>query len=313
MNWKLKAAIQRACATLPVGRDAVYYSLQRTFGVLRDPNMPLSMQRAAARMAAQLQKHGFELAGKRVLEVGTGWRVDLPIALYLCGARSVITYDLRRLLKPRLVMAAIATLSRNLERVQTILGPFADPDEIQQRLGQLSRASTVREVFRIAGIEYRAPADATRTGLPAASVDLHLSHTVLQHIRYDTLIELLREASRVLAPGGLACHHMDLSDQFAQADASISRAHFLRYSDAEWAALADNPFAYHNRLRAADYERLYAEAGHEILGVQTRVDERSFREIASGFPLAESFRGLEPEMLAIDTVHVISRPLTSSG
>lgn len=308
MNWRVKAAIQRACANLPVGRDALYYSLQWTFGALRDPNMAFSMQRAAARMATQLHQHGFEVADKRVLEVGTGWRVDLPIALYLCGARSVITYDIRRLLKPRLVMSAVATLSRNLERVQTTLGPFADPDEIAQRLRRLSGASTVREIFRIAGIEYRAPADATRTGLPDASVDLHLSHTVLQHIPYDTLVQLLREASRVLAPGGLACHHMDLSDQFAQADASISRAHFLRYSDAEWTALADNAFAYHNRLRAADYERLYAEAGHEILGLTTRVDERSLREIASGFPLAEPFRGREPEMLAIDTVHVISRP-----
>jgi hypothetical protein len=100
-----------------------------------------------------------------------------------------------------------------------------------------------------------------------------------------------------------------LSDQFALADRSISRAHFLRFSDAEWAAYSDNQFAYHNRLRAADYERLFREAGHEIVDWVTRIDDRSLREIAAGFPLADPFRGLPPEMLAVDTVHVVSRPI----
>jgi SAM-dependent methyltransferase len=309
MNWKLKAAIQRACATLPVGRDAVYYSLQRTFGLLRDRNAPFRMLRAAARIAKQLGTQGFDLHGRRVMEVGTGWRVDVPIALYLCGARSVVTYDIRRLLKPNLVMSAVATLASNPERVKETLAPFADPRDIEERMRRLAGAANALDVFRIAGIEYRAPADATRTGLPDASVDLHLSYTVLQHIPYLVLIELLREASRVLAPGGVACHHVDLSDQFAQADPTISRAHFLRYSEAEWAALSDNQFAYHNRMRAADYERAYREAGHEILDWMTHVDERSHREIAAGFPLAQPFRGLPPEMLAVDGLQVVSRPI----
>jgi SAM-dependent methyltransferase len=308
VNWKFKAAVQRACAALPVGGQAIYYSLQRTFGLLRDPGRPLAMQRAAARIAGELRDHGFEIRGKRVMEVGTGWRVDLPIALFLCGAKSIVTYDIHRYLKPGLVTSAIATLWRNREGAADVLAPFADRGELADRLQQLARAATVREVFAIAGIEYRAPADATQSGLPAGSIDLHLSYTVLQHIPYAVLVDLLREATRVLAPGGLACHHIDLSDQFARADPSISRAHFLTYSETEWATYGANQFAYHNRLRAADYERLYREAGHEILGWVTRVDERSLREIAAGFPLAEPFRGLPAGMLATDAIHAISRP-----
>jgi SAM-dependent methyltransferase len=309
VNWRLKAAIQRACAALPVGGEAIYYSLQRTFGLLRDPAFPLAMQRAAALIAGELRDHAFDIRGKRVMEVGTGWRVDLPIGLFLCGAKSIVTYDIHRHLKPRLVTSAIATLWRNRERVADILAPFADRGELVDRLARLAQAANVREVFRIAGIEYRAPADATQSGLPAASIDLHVSHTVLQHIPYAVLVDLLHEATRVLAPGGLACHHIDLSDQFARADSTISRANFLRYSETEWAAYGANQFAYHNRLRAADYQRLYGDAGHEIVGWVTRVDDRSLREIAAGFPLAEPFRGLPPEMLATDIVHAISRPV----
>jgi SAM-dependent methyltransferase len=308
VNWKLKAAIQRACGALPAGREAIYYSLQRTFGLLRDPDRPLVMQRAAALMAAELRDHGLELRGKRVMEVGTGWRVDLPIALFLCGTRSIVTYDLHRYLKPRLVMSAVATLWRNRQLVTDVLGPFTDRAELGHRLERLARAANTRDVFKIAGIEYRAPADATRSGLPTGSIDLHLSFTVLQHIPRAVLVDILREASRVLAPGGLACHHIDLSDQFARADPSISRSHFLRYSDEEWAAYSDNQFAYHNRLRVADYERVYREAGHQIVGWVTGIDDRSLREIAAGFPVAERFRGFAPDLLATDTIRAISRP-----
>jgi SAM-dependent methyltransferase len=309
VNWKLKAAVQRVCAALPVGREAVYYSLQRTFGQLRDPDRPLMMQQAAALMATELRAHGFDLRDKRVMEVGTGWRVDLPIGLHLCGARSVVTYDLRRYLKPRLVMSAVAMLVRRRKAVGEAFRELVDPAEVDRRLDRLGQAGNVRELFRLAGIEYRAPADAVRTGLPAASVDLHMSFTVLQHIPYTVLVDILREASRVLAPNGLACHHIDLSDQFAQADPSISRTNFLRFSDEEWAQYSSNQFAYHNRLRVPDYERLYREAGHQIVGWVTEVDDRSRREIANGFRVAERFRAFPPDVLATDTIRAISRPV----
>lgn len=307
MNWKLKAAVQRACAALPLGREAVYYSLQRTFGLLGDPDRPFMMQRATALMATGLRAHGFDLRDKRVMEVGTGWRVDMPIGLHLCGARSIVTYDLNRYLKPALVMSAVAAFARRRKAVSDIFRDLADPADVEQRLDRLARAGNVREVFRVAGIDYRAPADATRSGLPSGSVDLHMSFTVLQHIPYTVLVDLLREASRVLSPQGLACHHIDLSDQFAQADPSISRSNFLRFSDAEWATYSSNQFAYHNRLRVADYERLYRDAGHQIVGWETEIDERSRNELANGFRVASRFQGLTPEVLATDTIRAISR------
>jgi SAM-dependent methyltransferase len=308
VNWRLKAAVQRACAALPVGGEAAYYSLQRTFGLLRDSDRPLMMLRAAADLVRELRELGFDLHGKRVLELGTGWRVDLPIGLFLCGAGSVATFDRHRYLKPRLVMAALASLARQRPLVVETFAGLTEQPELERRLDALIRAADLDEVFRVAGIEYRAPADATRTGQRAGSVDLHMSFSVLQHIPYETLLNVLRESSRVLSRGGVAWHHIDLSDQFAHADNSISRINFLRYSDAEWSVFSGNQFAYHNRLRASDYERLYREAGHEIIRRVTEVDERSRVELESGFPVAEQFRGLPTEMLAIDTVRVISRP-----
>jgi hypothetical protein len=307
MNWRLKAAMQRACAAIPVAGGAVYYSLQRTVGLLRDPERPVRMLRIAARMARELRELGLDVRGKRVMEVGTGWRVDVPIGLYLCGAKSIHTYDLHRYLKPRLVMAAVAELAKRRQLVLETFATLTDPDELEHRLDALARAPDVRALLRVAGIEYHAPADATRTGRPAGSVDVHMSFTVLQLIPYDTLLAVLREASRLLSADGLTWHQVDLADEFARGDPSISRVNFLRFTDAEWARYSNNRFAYHNRLRAADYERLYREAGHEILRWTGQVDERSRAELAGGFPLAEPFRGLPVDMLATDTLRVISR------
>jgi SAM-dependent methyltransferase len=268
----------------------------------------MRMIRVAGRLARSIGRLGFDVRGKRVVEVGTGWRVDLPIGLYLCGAESVDTYDLNRYLKPALVMTAVGQLRAQRQLVVEALAGVAEAADVERRLDALLRAPDVSSVLDIAGIVYHAPADATRIDRPAGSADLHLSFTVLQQIPYDTLVDLLREASRILAPGGLAWHQVDLSDQFARGDSSISRANFLRFSDAEWARLSDNRFGYHNRLRAVDYERVYREAGHEILDWVADIDERSRAELSNGFPLAERFRGLPVEMLATDTIRVISKP-----
>src|ERR1700733_2254405 len=40
MNWRFKAAIQRACGALPWGGEAIYYGFQRTVGSLRQPTPP---------------------------------------------------------------------------------------------------------------------------------------------------------------------------------------------------------------------------------------------------------------------------------
>jgi hypothetical protein len=309
MNWRLKAAVQRACAAMPVGGGLIYYSLQRTFGLLRDPDRPMRMLRRVARLARELGELGFDLYGKRVLEVGTGWRVDMPIGLYLCGAKSVDTYDVHRYLKPRLVMAAVAGLAKRRQLVLETFATLTDAGELERRLDALVRAPNLHALFQVAGIDYHAPADAARTGRPDGSVDLHMSFAVFQHIPYDALLAVLRESTRVLSADGLAWHHVDLSDQFAHADPSISRANFLRFTEAEWARYSNNRFAYHNRLRAADYERVYREAGHEVIRWVCDVDERSHAELADGFPLAERFRGLPVEMLATDTVRVVSRPV----
>ena len=307
MNWKLKSLVQRVCAALPVGQEGAYFLIQRTLGRLRHPPEPWENLRAAAEIATELP---WSLEGMRVMEVGTGRRVDMPLAFYLLGAAHVHTFDLYRYLREEFVWAAVGAFVRQREKVHEALGALVPTEVLDRRLTALASAPSVRDVLRVSGIQYHAPADAAKTGLPDGSIDLHFSYTVFEHIPGEVLRSILREASRVVAPQGVACHHIDPSDHFAHADASINFVNFLRYGEAEFARYNNNQFAYHNRLRVTDYRQLYADVGHEVLKWITSRDERSLRDLAAGFPVAAPFGGLSHEDLATTVVRSISRPLS---
>lgn len=304
MNWKIKANLQRMCAALPAS-ETIYYLLQSNLGVFRKAPDPMPNLRDAAGVLAELP---FPIAGKRVMEVGTGRRVDMPLAYFLAGAASTDTVDLYRYLRPELVLGSARTILANAGEIRTLFSPFSDVSAINERLARLAQVTTFNELSAATGIRYHAPADARHTSLPAASIDLHFSYTVFEHIPGDVLTGILVEARRVLRPGtGIACHHIDMSDHFVQVDDSISKVNFLRYEDREWAKYNDNQFAYHNRLRARDYEQIYRDAGHEIVKRIDWIDEPSVTAIKTGFPLAQRYRGTDPVQLATVGMRVYSR------
>jgi len=266
----------------------------------------------ASGIVAQLAGCGLSIRGARVMETGTGRRVDMPLAFYLCGARNICTYDLHRYLKADLVEYSVAELLRQREPVKAIFRNAADGAEIDARLDALAAARDASAILEIAGIDYRAPADASRSGLPGGSVDAHFSYTVMEHIPAEGLAAILGEASRVLTPGGLACHHIDLSDHFSHDDASISKINFLRFSESEWERYGGNQFAYHNRLRAPDYMDIYKARNHEIVECVRWTDERSMRELRSGFALAPEFQPMPPEAICTVGLRIVSRPERTS-
>jgi methyltransferase family protein len=312
MNWKLKSLVQRTCAAVPFGRDDLYYGLQKTVGRARVQN-PLEYFREAAAMVAELTEAGLPIQGARVMEVGTGLALDMPIAFYLCGAASVTTLDLNRYLRAERVSGTLAFIRAEAVAVRQALGEGAGPEMLEERLATLAGITTLTELLRRVPIVYRAPADAAHTHLPGRSIDAQVSFTVFEHIPAETLAGILVESTRLLAPSGLALHHVDLSDHFSHDDARISAINFLRFSEREWRGYAGNQFAYHNRLRAHEYRALYARSGHDILGWAPSVNEGALRTLTQGFPLAPEYRGMPPEELCISQIRILSRPAEGRG
>lgn len=257
-------------------------------------------------MAGTLRTVGFEIAEATIMEVGTGWRVDLPIALFLRGARRIITCDLNRYLTNSLVLQTVRYVAENNDAIRTIFSDI-DEDILDERIERLRRVRTVDELFAATGIEYHAPCDCAHTGFAPGSIDLHYSYTVFEHIPAPELEAILLEAGRLLSDRGLAFHHIDLGDHFAQVDPSITPANFLRFPERAWQRYARTPWSYHNRLREDDYRALFASVPHEILDWKPYVDERSLQSLRNGFPLAPEYRDKDPELLSVAILDVISR------
>ena len=287
--------------------ERVYYALQRTVGGLRDVD-PENRFRAALEIAQRLEAHGRSLVDATVLELGTGWRLNVPLALWLLGAKRVVTVDLYRYLRLALVRKDLAALRTAPERFRTLFGRYAASDRFRRRFDELlAFRGTGTDLLRLTGIEYLAPADASRLPLADESVDAHVSFTVLEHIPPDTLIAILREGQRVLRPHGLLVHCIDFSDHSAHSDPSISFVNFLQYDDATWARLAGNRYAFHNRLRVDEFATLIDASGVTTIALDSMPDARSIAALEAGLPLAARFRGKPPVVNGVKQAWLVGR------
>jgi hypothetical protein len=306
MKWQRKALIQRVCSRLPAG-NALYFMLQHQFGSLRRPPDPTRLLRECATLVSELRTAGHEVAGARVMEVGTGRRIDIPLGFYLAGAASVITVDLNRYLRPELVMASIQAMKACSKDILALFDSTSPRDAVEARFERLIACKSLADVLSTANISYLAPADAQRIRMASDSIDIQTSYTVFEHIPRNVLVGILKEASRLLGKRGVALHHVDLSDHYAHDDPSISYINFLKFSQREWNRLAGNRFAYHNRMRSNDYRSLYSEAGHQILAWNEFQDQRSLDLLNNGFPLDQVYQGINPGELATSVIRILSR------
>lgn len=302
-SWAAKARVQRVLARLPAGARA-YVGVQRRFGNLSaDPDKRVGYH---LRMLRLLHEAGLDLTGARVLEVGTGHHPTVPILFHLVGAGEIVTVDLHR----RLQQGDVVTLVRRLAATESDLADtykgLTDTGAMRARLRDLAEVDDASSILAHAGIRYAAPADAGAMPDAAGSFDLHVSTTVLEHVEPSALAEIAGEAARLLRPGGAACHLVDPSDHFAHGDPSISRINFLRFSDAEWQALAGNQFGYHNRLRAPELVDAFEAAGLDVVSAAGGVDERSLADLAAGFRVDARFRRFSPQELATTTLDLLA-------
>ena len=306
MNWRLKGIAQKLLGFTP-GGEALHFHLQRHLGGLRDfPGECRSKVQDWAIMMGHLQGAGFNCPGSRVVEVGTGWYPTFPFCFYLSGIDKVFSYDLNRHLRRELTVACAALLAQDLETIATLAGrPLEDVRRSHQRL--VASLGTSEGFESTTGtVQYLAPADAARTDLPAGSVDLVFSNSVLEHVQTEALAPLLRETRRILKPGGLMFHSVNCGDHYAYVDPSINQLNYLRYSERSWRKW-NNRFLHQNRLRAVDFIRSAEQCGFRIEVNTARPNEKTLAELAT-VPIETSFRqAYTPDELCITSIDFVAR------
>ncbi|MBE7451940.1 MAG: class I SAM-dependent methyltransferase [Kofleriaceae bacterium] len=306
MHWRLKGAIQKFLGHVPLG-DHLHYVLQRRAGGLRHFERELDAKLEDWRlMIGHLRTVGIDPAGARFVEVGTGWYPTFPLTLYLAGAARVSTFDLNRHVKPELTRRLVTVLGERLGFVAEAADrPVADVERAYRPLAEAIAAGAPLDAATDAVVAYRAPGDASVTGLPAGSVDVVFSNSVLEHVPAPAIERCLAEAMRVLRPGGVVFHSVNCGDHYAYADPAIDQLNYLRYSDAAWRKW-NNAFLYQNRLRAADFTAMARAAGFTIEVDTSRPHPERLRQLART-PVHPDFGHYDRDQLAITSIDFVGR------
>jgi hypothetical protein len=302
MNWRIKGVVQKTLSALP-GGTAVNDRLQAIAGDLRnfEANIDKKVVADWCVLASHMAELGRPLKDLDYLEVGTGWYPTVPVCYFLAGARRCLTFDINRHLNE-------AWTFRMLRRIETHLpaiaaSSFRPLPEVRAAYETLRKAASLEELFERAHIEYYAPADAAASKLPAASVDVVFSNSVLEHVPPDAIGRLMQESQRVLRPGGLSIHSANCGDHYAYFDRSITAMNYLTYSGDQW-RFWDNSLLYQNRLRPQDFLRIAERAGLKI--VLSKFRPRP--ELLAALPklkIASEFAGYAPEQLAATSVDFV--------
>lgn len=284
MNWKLKGLAQAAVSRLPFAGTINYWG-QKYITHAHDPVAVVEdrLEKAGWFLGRYREYGASEPGASQFFEFGAGWDLAGPLSLYSLGVNRQHIVDITPCARLELVNGVISELNRRRRELPRPPGaPLASLHELEPRFG----------------IRYRAPADARATSLPADSVDCIVSTYTMEHIPRPDLRSILAEGLRILTPRGLVLSLIDYQDHYSYRDPSISVYNFLQYSESQWRWF-NSSLHYQNRLRHSQYQRLFGEAGFDILAEELKQpadkDVARFRELR----LAPSFHSFPAADLTI--------------
>ena len=315
MDWRIKGVLQGVLSKLPAG-GTLNDGLQLLAGGRADQGQHIDMkfERDWLVLMRVLRELKFDVQGQTLMEVGTGWLPVLPLCFALAGARRVHAFDLNRHLKRSAVPGVLQRLGGHLGALAEACGQ--SEAEVRERhvllsavsQGQSSEAGT--RILERAGIEYRAPADATRTGLPDGSVSLVYSNSVLEHVGATVLEPMMGETKRLLTPHGLALHSVNCGDHYAYFDRRITPLNYLRFTQQQWQRW-NNDLLYQNRLRASDFPAAARRQGLEVIH-QIQTERKDLLASIPADQIAPEFRHYDAGDLSCTSItFAAKRPLAT--
>lgn len=304
MNWKRKALLQNTLAKLPSEFSYwLYEKIQRKFGAYRHGIDPFGRLEIAATFVENLERQGFDITGKTVLEVGSGRTLLVPLGLWLCGAKKIKSVDLHPYLSETMTANDFGRIQAEPERLRKMFQDVADQESFEERFKAMMevdyKALGARKTLAALGVEYCAPGDAADLDLEDDIIDLHTSVAVLEHIPAEILKSIFKEGVRVTKPAGWFVHRWDMSDHFSHKDHSITATNFVQFDESEWGKYNDNRYMYVNRLRVDFFDQFFSDFSLEVKERITSVDERAHNALESGeLKPVEPFKSKSNEVIA---------------
>jgi SAM-dependent methyltransferase len=233
------------------------------------------------------------------LQVGPGGSLGCEVLFTLWGVKQAFTIDPFPLLAFDLDMF-MKTLRSFFEVVRWFNGNGGPVVPAHQTLG--NGHFTVGDSV----IRHYYPRSFEDTGLPNDSIDFLFSHATLEHVRDPR--RCIEEIWRVLRPGGLTAHCIDLRDHrnFEQPLA------YLHWPPEAWDRLMErhcrgDGSLYQNRWRANEFREAFAGAGLEVMEYRPELQVETDRLAAELPRFDQKYRDFPLEDLAITTIFIVAQ------
>jgi SAM-dependent methyltransferase len=232
--------------------------------------------------------------GRVVAELGPGQTPDILFAAVLYGARRAVGLDVNTYLDAASARA-LATYQPTRDWIARAVERGVLPRQRGLDLTRYAGAAVLpSDVLDLHVYDGRV------FPLERESVDVIWSKSVLEHVREPGAVA--REMFRVLKPGGVMCHIIDLRDHYQLAPGE-NWLRFLEYPGSLWNLMSSRRSSWANRLRAADWDRLFADAGFREVHKQT--DRHALPVGFNVDRLTPLFRDMRPEDLQVAWYHVV--------
>ncbi len=280
--WWGKVAAKVLLSRLPVGHRMWKQLGLFQHGAMEQPVYASSVfMKHFARVRSYLSGEGFVC-----LELGPGESLFSAMMARACGASLCYLIDVGRF--------AVTDLP-------SYHGMARYMWEMGLSFPELDNARTVMDVIDACHAVYETEGLDSLRKIPAGSVDFVWSHSVLQHVRRDEFVPLMRELHRVLRGGGVSSHVVDLGDCIG------GGLNNLRFRDRLWESsfVATSGF-YTNRIRYSQMIGLFRDSGFEVDLLHTYRWEHV--PIARE-KLSPSFHGLPDDDLAVSGFEVILKAM----
>ncbi len=219
------------------------------------------------------------------MELGPGDSLYSAIIAHAHGASSVYLVD------------TDSYASHNMLKYQGLIQHLEDEGKL---LGDVSSASSVKEMLKRCNAKYHTEGLASLRRMPSASVDFIWSQAVLEHIRRDEFLDTMRELRRVIRADGVCSHRIDLKDHLG------GRLNNLRFSCGVWESdLFVNSGFYTNRLRDIQMIDIFEDVGFSV----EKVNEDRWTSLPiERDKLSEEFASMPDDNLLVSGMDVILRP-----
>ena len=301
MRWWIKASIEWGLAHVPGGLH-INDQLRDKFGELAYLEESSRFQNADYLLKTALDHTG-ALANLRVVELGTGWVPAVSLVYLLAGAR-MDTYDISRLVRNEYFVRCRREIDRRLAEYAETAN--VAESTMRERLASIQNETEFASAATILDGAYRAPVDTRHLPYNDDEVDVVISNLVLQCIPKQLIEGILRETARILKPGGLAIHRVNLCDEYSRSDPRRGGLEFLRFSHKTWNRFFNHSLKHINHLRSCEFMKLFESSGLEIVRCNKQVDWDS-QDLLRETGVAREFRHFSSEELLTVAFDVVLR------